>query len=216
MQALALLRQQMGFDSVPADFDVTGKLAYEPVSLRLEDFQTRALSLRPDLQASQRGITAANSQVALAKANGKQDFNLSFDYTHLNSSNLGDFYFNIPLPIFNRNQGEIARTQYAMTQAQFLEKAAEQQVLTEVKNAYEAVRSSEEIVQLYDKGYLQQAEQSLDITQFSYQHGAASLLDFLDAQRSYRSTELSYRQALATYMDNVEQLRLAVGTRELQ
>ena len=216
VQALALLRLYLGFDSVPADFDVTGKLAYEPVSLRLEDFQARALRLRPDLQASQRGITAANSQVTLAKANGKQDFNLSFDYTHLSSSNLAAFYFNIPLPVFNRNQGEIARTQYAMTQAQFLEKAAEQQVLTEVKNAYEAVRSSEEIVQLYDKGYLQQAQQSLDITQFSYQHGAASLLDFLDAQRSYRSTELSYRQALATYMDNVEQLRLAVGTRELQ
>ena len=216
VQALALLRQDMGFDSVPADFDVAGKLVYQPLPLRLEDFQARALSLRPDLQASQRGITAADSQVALAKANGKQDFNLSFDYTHLSSLSLGAFYFNIPLPIFNRNQGEIARTQYAMTLAQFLEKAAEQQVLTEVKNAYEAVRSNEEVVQLYDKGYLQQAQQSLDITQFSYQHGAASLLDFLDAERSYRSTELSYRQALATYMNALEQLRLAVGTRELK
>ena len=71
-------------------------------------------------------------------------------------------------------------------------------------------------MQLYDKGYMQQAQQSLDITQFSYQHGAASLLDFLDAERSYRATELSYRQALATYMSNLEQLRQAVGTRELR
>jgi outer membrane protein, heavy metal efflux system len=215
VQALALLRQYLGFDSVPADFDVAGKLAYEPLSLQLEDFQARALSLRPDLQASQRSITAADSQAALAKANGKQDFNLSFDYTHLNSSNLGAFYFNIPLPIFNRNQGEIARTQYVMTQAQFLEKAAEQQVLTEVKNAYEAVRSGEDVIRLYNNGYQQQAQQSLDITKFSYEHGAASLLDFLDAERSYRATELSYRQALATYMSALEQLRQAVGTREL-
>ena len=216
VQALALLRQYLGFDSVPADFDVAGKLAYEPLPLRLEDFQARALNLRPDLQASRRGITAAGSQFTLAKANAKQDFNLSFDYTHLSSSNLGAFYFNIPLPIFNRNQGEIARTQYATTQAQFLEKAAEQQVLTDVKNAYESVRSNEEVVQLFDKGYLQQAQQALEITQFSYQHGAASLLDFLDAERSYRSTELSYRQALASYMSALEQLRQAVGTRDLK
>jgi outer membrane protein, heavy metal efflux system len=71
-------------------------------------------------------------------------------------------------------------------------------------------------VQLFDKGYLEQARQSLEITQFSYQHGAASLLDFLDAERSYRSTELSYRQALTTYMSALEQLRQAVGTRDLQ
>jgi len=216
VQALAVLRQYLGFDSVPESFDVAGTLVFEPLPLRLEDLQARALSLRPDLQASKRGVTAADSQVALAKANSKQDFNLNFDYTHISSSNLAAFYFNIPLPMFNRNQGEIARTQYATTQAQFLEKAAEQQVLTEVKNAYEAARSSAEVVRLYDQGYLQQAQQSLDITQFSYQHGAASLLDFLDAERSYRSTELSYRQALAAYMSALEQLRQAVGTRDLQ
>lgn len=71
-------------------------------------------------------------------------------------------------------------------------------------------------MQLYNGGYLQQAQQSLDIAQFSYQHGAASLLDFLDAERSYRSTELSYRQALASYLTAQEQLREAVGTRDLQ
>ena len=120
------------------------------------------------------------------------------------------------LPIFNRNQGEIARTYYALTQSQFLEKAAEQQAMTDVKNAYEILLNSQEIVQLNNGGYLQQAQQSLDIAQFSYQHGAASLLDFLDAERSYRSTELSYRQALASYLTAQEQLREAVGTRDLQ
>ncbi|MGA9564205.1 MAG: TolC family protein, partial [Candidatus Korobacteraceae bacterium] len=153
--------------------------------------------------------------VGLAKANGKVDVDVSFDYTRLNQSNLGAFYFSVPLPVFNKNQGEIARTQYALTQSQFQQKAAEQQVLTDVKNAYEGLRSSEQVVQLYDKGYLGQATQSLDITRFSYEHGAASLLDFLDAERSYRSTELSYRQALATYMTALEQLRQAVGSRDL-
>ena len=132
------------------------------------------------------------------------------------TSNLGAFYFNIPLPIFNRNQGEVARTYFVLTQSQFQERAAEQQVLTDVRNAYEALRNSADVVELYNGGYLQQAQQSLEITQFSYQHGAASLLDFLDAERSYRATELSYRQALATYMSALEQLRQAVGRRELR
>jgi cobalt-zinc-cadmium efflux system outer membrane protein len=215
-QALASLRQFLGFDSVPQDYAVVGSLAYEPVTARLEDLQVRALASRPDLQAAQRSVTASESQVGLAKANGKVDFNLTFDYTRLNQSNLGAFYFSVPLPVFNKNQGEIARTQYAVAQSQFQQKAAEQQVLTDVQNAYEGLRRSEQMLQLYNKGYLDKATQSLDITKFSYEHGAASLLDFLDAERSYRSTELSYRQALATYMTALEQLRQAVGTRDLQ
>ncbi len=215
-QALGSLRQLMGFDSVPRDYDVAGDLAYQPLSLRLEDLQPRALSLRPDLQAAQRGVVCATSQIGLAKANARQDLNVTFDYSHVNAANVGSFFFNIPLPIFNRNQGEVARTYFVLTQSQFQEKAAEQQVLTDVRNAYEVLHNSEDVVQLYDKGYLQQAQQSLDITQFSYQHGAASLLDFLDAERSYRATELSYRQALASYMSALEQLRQAVGTRDLQ
>jgi cobalt-zinc-cadmium efflux system outer membrane protein len=215
-QALASLRLFLGFDSVPQNYAVVGSLAYEPVTARLEDLQARALASRPDLQAAQRSVTASQSQVGLAKANGKVDFNVTFDYTRLNQNNLGAFYFSVPLPVFNRNQGEIARTQYAVAQSQFQQKAAEQQVLTDVQNAYEGLRRSEQMLQLYDRGYLDKATQSLDITKFSYEHGAASLLDFLDAERSYRATELSYRQALATYMTSLEQLRQAVGARDLQ
>ena len=216
VQALGSLRQLMGFGSVPRDYDVAGDLAYRPITLKLEDLQARALKLRPDLQAAERSVEAAKSQIGLAKANAKQDVTFTFDYSHVNASNNGSFFFSIPLPIFNRNQGEVARTYFALTQSQFQQSAAEQQVLTDVRNAYEALLNGEEVVQLYEKGYLQQAQQSLDITQFSYQHGAASLLDFLDAERTYRATELSYRQALATYMNAVEQLRQAVGTRDLQ
>ncbi len=215
-QALGSLRQLMGFDSVPREYDVAGDLSYQPLSLRVEDLQARALALRPDLQAARRSVTSATSQIGLAKANAKQDLNATFDYGHVNASNVGAFYFNIPLPIFNRNQGEVARTYFVLTQSQFQERAAEQQVSTDVRNAYEALRNGADIVELYNKGYLQEAQQSLEITQFSYQHGAASLLDFLDAERSYRATELSYRQALATYMSDLEQLRQAVGTRDLQ
>ncbi len=216
VQALNSLRQLIGFDAIPRNYDVAGQLAYEPVNLSLDDLREHALRSRPDLQAAERAITAAQSQIGLAKANAKQDITGTFDYGHVNAANVGAFYFSMPLPIFNRNQGEVARTYYALTQSQFQEKAAQQQVMTDVKNAYETLLNNRDIVQLYDHDYLQQAKQSLEIAQFAYQHGAASLLDFLDAERTYRSTELSYRQALASYMTALEQLRQAVGTRDLQ
>ena len=87
--------------------------------------------------------------------------------------------------------------------------------MTDVRNAYESLLNASDMVELYDHGYLGQAKESLEIAQFSYQQGAASLLDFLDAERSYRSAELGYRQALASYMSSMEELRQAVGDREL-
>ena len=60
-------------------------------------------------------------------------------------------------------------------------------------------------------GYLNQAKQSLDISRYVYQRGAGSLLDLLDAERTYRDTQLGYRQALAAYMTSVQQLNFAVG-----
>ena len=65
------------------------------------------------------------------------------------------------------------------------------------------------------KVYLDAAKESRDISEYSYKRGAASLLDYLDAERSYRATELAYRQSLAAYLTAVEQLREAVGVRSL-
>ncbi len=215
VQALQSLRQLLGYDAVPADYDVAGELVYQPLKLNLDDLRAAALRTRPDYLAAEKGVTAAQSQFTLAQANGKRDLNTSFNYSHVNGLNTGAFFFNMELPIFDRNQGEIARTRFIIGQAQNAESAAGETVLTDVSNAYEAVRSADQVVRLYVSGYLDQAKQSRDITEYAYRRGAASLLDLLDAERSYRQTELSYRQALATYMTNVEQLRQAVGTRQL-
>jgi cobalt-zinc-cadmium efflux system outer membrane protein len=181
----------------------------------MEDLQLKALDLRPDFRAAKLGITAAQSQILLAKANAKVDVNGTVDYTHVAGENTASFFVNFPLPIFNRNQGEIARTGYALTQAQELQQSASDTVLSDVANAYEAVRSNDEVVQLYSSGYLKQAQDSRDISEYAYKRGAASLLDFLDAERSYRSVQLAYRQALGSYMTALEQLKEAVGTRNL-
>jgi cobalt-zinc-cadmium efflux system outer membrane protein len=215
VQALAGLRQFLGFESVADDYDVTGDLDYLPENAALTDLKVLASRSRPDLIAAQQNVTAARSQEALAEANGKKDLNASFNYTHTSGVNSGAFFFNIALPIFDRNQGEIARTRYAITQAQEQASETTQQVSTDVVDAYENLRSNDQIVQLYRGGYVDQAKQSRDISEYAYRRGAASLLDFLDAERTYRANQLAYRQSLANYMLAIEQLRQAVGTRNL-
>jgi outer membrane protein, heavy metal efflux system len=215
VQALASLRQLLGYESVPENYEVAGDLEYKPVKLGEDDLKALALRQRPDVRAAQLGVTAAQSQYTLAKANGKKDLEVTFTYNHLGGVNTGSLFFNIQMPIFDRNQGEIARTQYAITQSQELSSEQSSIALTDVANAYESLHTNDQVVQLYQSGYLKEAEDSRDISQYAYERGAASLLDYLDAERSYRATELAYRQSLASYMVALEQLRQAVGSRSL-
>jgi len=214
-QALVALRQLIGFESVPEDFDVAGALKYQKLPDNLEGLQAIAIKDRPDLRAAQQGVAAAQSQYLLAKANGKVDVSGTFNFTHITGYNSQSLIVSVPVPIFNRNQGEIARTNYAITQAQEVEQEASEQVMSDVQTAYETVHTNEQTLQIYQTGYLDEAKQSVDISEYAYKRGAASLLDFLDAERSYRDTELAYRQQLASYMLALEQLREAVGTRKL-
>lgn len=215
VQDLSDLRQLLGYESVPADYDVAGQFEYQPVPGNLEDFQMAALQNRPDLRAAQQGVTAADSQLALQKSVGKRDVTGQVNYTHVSNANTASIFGQIQLPLFDRNQGEIARAQYAINQAREQEQFTNDQVLTDVRDAYESVRSSDQVMNLYRSGYLDQAQQDRDISEYAYRRGAASLLDFLDAERSYRTIQLAYRQALASYLISLEQLREAVSTRSL-
>jgi len=215
VQALGSLRQLIGYAATPQTLDVAGDLEYHPLTASRDGLQALALNSRPDLKAAQKGVTAAQSQIALAKSGAKQDVNAAFNYSHVSGASTGSFFFSIPLPVFNRNQGEIARTKFALSQADFTAHAAEDTVMTDVTNAYEAASVNQEVVKLYLSGYLKQSQDSRDISEYAYKRGAAALLDFLDAERSYRSNQLAYRQALAAYMLSLEQLRQAVGTRSL-
>ena len=214
-QGLDDLRNMLGYDSVPADYDVAGPFDYQPVKANLEDLQMKALDNRPDLRAAQQGVTAATSQWELQKADGKVDVTGQGNYSHVNGINAATVYVSVPLPVFNRNQGNIAQARYAITQTQEQEKATNDQVITDVHDAYMGLKENDTIVVLYISGYLNAAVRDRDIEEYAYQHGGASLLDWLNAERTYRATELAYRQSLASYLTALEQLREAVGTRSL-
>jgi outer membrane protein, heavy metal efflux system len=205
----------IGYESVPADYDVAGAFDYEPLQANMEDLQMKALQSRPDLRAAQQGVTAAGSQLQVQKTIAKQDVTVTGNYSHVNGINAATFAASVPLAIFNQNKGPIAQARYAITQAQEQEKAADQQVLTDVHDAYVGWKENDNVVLLYRSGYLDAAVKDRDIEKFAYDHGGASLLDWLNAERTYRVTELAYRQALASYLTALEQLREAVGTRKL-
>jgi outer membrane protein, heavy metal efflux system len=214
-QALSDLRQQLGYESVPANYDVIGEFEYRPLVVTIEELQAKALQNRPDLRAAVLGVTAANSQYTLAKANGKQDPTVSANYSHANGLSAATFSFSIPLAIFDRNQGNIAQTRIGIRQAEEQQKAANGQVLTDVRDAYEGLQEGARIAQLFRTSYLDVAQRSRDISEYAYHRGGLALLDFLDAERTYRATQLAYRQAVAAYLTALEQLRQAVGTRDI-
>ncbi len=193
---------------------MVGDLSYQPVHAKLEDLQAKALQDRPDYRAAALGVTAAQSQISLAKANGKQDVNATVDYTHTADQNSASFFVNFDLPFFNRNQGEIARTGYALTQAQEMQASASDTVLSDVSDAYEALRSSEEVVQLYTSGYLKQAQDSRDISEYAYKRGATSLLDFLDAERSNRAIQLGLSPGFVVVHDRARAAQRSRGNKE--
>ncbi len=212
-QARVTLRQLLGYQSVTDDFDVTGTLERPKSSVTLDDLQTKALEARPDLQAARTGVALANDTVSLAFGNRARDWTWSGDYSYQSPTQSGvGVAFSMELPIHDRNQGEIARSQVAVRQSIETEASTKVGVQTDVVNAYYSLKSNDEIVGLYESGYLKQASDSRDISNYAFQRGAATILDVLDAERSYRATQLAYRQALAAQMIAAEQINQAVGT----
>ncbi len=140
---------------------------------------------------------------------------VSANYSHVNSISAVTFSVSVPLPIFDRNQGNIAQTRVAINQAQEQQKGTNGQVLTDVRDAYEGVVSNDKVVKFFTAGARETAQKSREISEYAYRRGAIALLDFLNAERTYRQTELAYRQAVAAYVGSLEQLRQAVGTRSL-
>lgn len=205
-------------DRTPVDqFDVIGLFEFSDQLSPLDDFRKIALDNRPDLKAAVQSVEMARTDHKLAVANGSTDPTFSFD---VGRNPPIDMYFgldvSIPLRIFDRNQGEKLRTQLDIDRNQKLLDATEMQVFNDVDTAYAMVNSNLILLRPYKARYLQQAVLVRDTVTFAYQHGGASLLDFLDAQKEYRDTELNYLNLIGSYLIAAGQLNLAVGREVLQ
>lgn len=227
--AKATLRAMIGPANLPQEFGLVGMLQAVPLNRSLPELQQLALDNRPDLKSATTGRAKAFADFHVAKANRWPDPTVGVSFLHTGDEIGGPTWFepffpkgattnamgmglaSISIPLFNRNQGEVARTKSEELRAEFLIEVARNQVIQDVETAYASFESSRERVRLYEETYLSAAKESLEIQQFSYRNGAASVLDFLDAERTYRATQLAYRQQLAAYMANLAQLEAAVG-----
>jgi cobalt-zinc-cadmium efflux system outer membrane protein len=207
-------------EQTPVDkFDVTGPFEFKDQVLALEEFHTIAQAARPDLKAAVQAIEKAQTEHKLAVANGSADPTFGVDFARNPPVPLYmGFSVNIPLRIFDRNQGEKARTQIDITHAERQKDASQAQVFSDVDSAYFTLISSASLLKPYQgaDGYLQTATRVRDTMSFSYLRGQASLVDYLDAQRDYRATEVAYINLVAAYMTAAGQLNLAVGREVVQ
>ena len=202
-------------DKTPVDqFDVQGPFDYSDQLQPLNTFRQVALDNRPDLKAALESVQQANTNHKLAVANGSTDPTFSVDAGR-NTPPITEPYVgvgvSIPLRVFDRNQGEKLRTQLGIGRNQELTEAARAGVFSDVDSAYAMVNSHLILLRSYKAQYLSQALRVREIITFSYQHGGASLLDFLNAQSDYRTVELAYLQLIGSYLTAAAQLNLAVG-----
>lgn len=210
-------------DRTPQDeFDVNGPFDFSSKLQPLETFRQIALDNRPDLRAALESVQQAETNHKLAKANGSTDPTFGAWYTYNPSFNnpydqqtLG-LNVSIPLRIFDRNQGEKKRTLLDIDRNKQLTEAAQAQVFSDVDSAYEQVRSNIALLTPYRDKYKDQATRVRNTVTYSYQRGAASLMDFLNAQSDYRVVQLAYLQLVGAYMIATSQLNLAIGHEEIQ
>ena len=210
-------------DRTPVDqFDVNGSFDFSDALKPLDDYRQTALDARPDLQAALEAAQQAVTNHKLAVANGSTDPTFAGWYTYNSSNNnpnaiqtLG-VSVSTPLRIFDRNQGEKQRTSIDIDRDRQLTDAARAQVFSDVDSAYEVVHSNIVLLKPYKDKYNDQALRVRDTVTYAYQHGGASLMDFLNAQSDYRAVQLAYAQLIGSYMTAAGQLNLAVGREVIQ
>ncbi len=220
IQMLELLNERTPVNQ----FDVTGPFDYTDELPTLDDIRNLALANRPDLRAAMQSVDQAQVNHRLAVADGSTDPTFSAWYTHNASTNnpnttglqtLG-ISVNVPLRIFDRNQGEKLRTELDVTKNQQLLDAARAQVFGDVDSAYAQVNSDVALLRPYKQTYLAQASRVRETVRTSYERGAESLLDFLSAENDYRTIRLSYLNLIGSYLTAAAQLNMAVGREVLQ
>jgi cobalt-zinc-cadmium efflux system outer membrane protein len=218
LRTAKIMLLQMLNDRSPVDgFDITGPYDFTDKIDTLDSFHTIAVATRPDLRAAVQSLDKAQTDHRLAEANGSTDPTFGIDFGRQNGDPLYvGLSVTIPVRVFDRNQGEKLRTQLDITRNEHLRDAAQAQVFSDVDSAYFTLMGSLNLLQPYKSSYLARALKVRDTISFSYQHGAASLLDFLNAQSDYRSIQLNYLNLVGSFLTAASQLNLAVGKEVIQ
>jgi outer membrane protein, heavy metal efflux system len=215
--------QQLLDDRTPVEqFDVIGAYDFSKDLKPLSEIRQIAMDQRPDLRATVEAMQQAETNHKLAIANGSADptFSSWYSYNPAFNNPFGRYTIgasvNMPLRIFDRNQGEKQRTEIDIDRSRRLNDSAQLQVLSDVDSAYAQVASSIVLLNPYRDKYTDQALRVRDTVTYAYEHGGASLMDFLNAQSDYRTVQMAYVQLVGSYLMAAGQLNLAVGQEVIQ
>jgi cobalt-zinc-cadmium efflux system outer membrane protein len=211
-QASAQLQLLFGVDHPTNTLDITGTLAPPPLPLTLTEAENQALASRPDYLSARQALTAAEANARLAVAGGTTDPTLSTEYDRNGIDNSFGVSLAIPLRIFDRNQGEKARTRYEVESSRLAVTAVRNQVVSDVDQAWMVLDTAQKMAQRYNSHYLDEAARVRDNLQFSYRNGNSTLLDYLSALRDYRAIRLSSLTANAQVWLAIHQLSFATAT----
>ncbi len=212
LAATIALRAVVAPERLPEAFDLDGKLEFREIPLNVAELHRRALDKRPDVLEAEAARQRARADVRLARANAWWDVTPQLEYKRTD----GDEHtvgvgVSIPIRIFDRNQGEIARTQAEVQRLDAQRAVVLAQVVSQIDTAISLLRIEREKFLLLRDVYLPKAQRARETVEFAYRRGGLSVLDFLDAQRTYRETALAHLQALGNYSTAVYQLEGAVG-----
>lgn len=211
-QASAQLQVLLGYEKPRNDFDVVGDVIPPVVSGTMVDLEQKALVARPDYHAAHLGVAVADANVKLAYANGTTDPTLEGEYDRSGTYNSAGFNFNIPLRLFDRNQGNKETSKYSAQASRFTEVAVRNQVVADVDEAWIGYANAKTLSDRYNGHYLDEAKDVLDISQFSYEHGGLALIDYLDALRESRSVTSDALNAYSQTWMAIHQLSFATAT----
>jgi cobalt-zinc-cadmium efflux system outer membrane protein len=212
VQASDQLQTLLGIGQPSRSFDVAGDLVPPPLSTSLTDLEQKALAARPDYQAAQAAVHVADANVKLAYANGTTDPTLEGEYDRSGVDSSAGFSINIPLRIFDRNQGNKDTTKYLAQASRFGQVAAQNQVYSDVDQTWIQYTTSKVLSDRYNGHYLAEAKDVLSIAQFAYEHGGLALLDYLSALQDDRATSLNALNSYAQTWMAIHQLGFASAT----
>ena len=211
-QASDQLQVLLGYDKPRSDFEVVGDVVPPHVTVTMDDLEQKGLAARPDLKAAQAAVNVADAQVKLAYANGTTDPTVEIEYERVGHENSGGFYVNIPLRIFDRNQGNKETAKFTAQSSRLSVVATRNQVISDVDQAYSGYINSKVLSDRYNGHYLDEAKDVLDIARFSYENGGLALIDYLDALRDSRSVAADALNAYQQTWMSIHQLSFVTAT----
>lgn len=211
-QASAQLQTLIGYEQPKPDFDITGEVVPPTVNQTKDQLMQAAIANRPDYRAARYGVQAAAAAYGLAKANGTTDPTLEAEYDRNGIENSAGFSLNIPLRIFDRNQGNKETAKFVADASRFTEVAAKNQVYSDVEQAWVGYVQSKRLSDRFSNHYLDESTDVLKIAQFSFEHGGIALIDYLDALRDARSTVTNALNAYRNTWLAIHQLSASAGT----